>query len=235
MQAVVDQNRDLQAVNQQLEKLEARDRLAWSLEHLPGGHIMSSSFGVQSAVLLHLANDVAPGLPVVFLDTGYHFAETYRFVDELSQRLRLNLKVYRPQLSSAWQEARHGRRWDQGQAELRAYNHDNKVEPMRRALFELSANTWFSGLRRVQAPSRQQIGFVQRQWGRLKVHPLADWSDRQVHEYLSRHRLPYHPLRERGYISIGDWHTTRSLSDVDSEQQTRFHGLLRECGLHEVQ
>jgi len=222
------------SINRQLERLGALDRLAWSLEHLPGNHVMSSSFGLQAAVMLHLANEVAPGIPVVFLDTGYHFPETYRFVDQLSERLRLNLKVYRPSFSAAWQEARHGQRWEDGRDALRAYNHENKVEPMRRALFELSAGTWFSGVRRVQSAGRQRLEYIQRQWGRLKVHPLADWTDRQVHDYLSHHRLPYHPLRDRGYISIGDWHTTRSLKEVNDEQETRFHGLLRECGLHEL-
>ncbi|MGY6631359.1 MAG: phosphoadenylyl-sulfate reductase [Wenzhouxiangella sp.] len=225
---------DLRPINRQLERLDARDRLAWSLEHLPGNHVMSSSFGLQAAVMLQLTTEVAPGMPVVFLDTGYHFPETYRFVDQLSERLRLNLKVYRPVFSSAWQEARHGQRWDDGREALQAYNHENKVEPMRRALFELSVGTWFSGLRRTQSASRRQLDFIQRQWGRLKVHPLADWTDRQVHHYLSDRGLPYHPLRDRGFISIGDWHTTRSLTDVQGESDTRFHGLMRECGLHEL-
>jgi len=225
---------DLAAADRQLARLEARDRIAWSLEHLPAGQVLSSSFGVQAAVMLHLAGEVAPGIPVIFIDTGYHFAETYRFVDQLSQRLAINLKVYRPRLSAAWQEARHGKRWEEGRAALETYNRDNKVEPMRRALAELRAGTWFSGLRRSQSASRRQVGYIERQWGSCKVHPIADWSDREVHAYLQRHRLPYHPLRERGYISIGDWHTTRSLAEIDQENEARFFGLMRECGLHEL-
>lgn len=194
--------------------------------------MLSSSFGVQAALMLHLVGEVAPGLPVIFIDTGYHFAETYRFVDKLSERLEVNLKVYRPRLSAAWQEARHGRRWEQGRDGLERYNRDSKVEPMQRALGELRAGTWLSGLRRSQSATRAQLDFVTRQWRCIKVHPVADWSDRDVHAYLTRHALPYHPLRERGYVSIGDWHTTRSLSEVDSEDQARFFGLMRECGLH---
>jgi len=225
---------NIRAANQQLASLDARDRIAWALEHLPGQHVVSSSFGIQAALMLHLSNEVAPGIPVVFIDTGYHFAETYRFVDELVQRLSLNLKVYRPRRSAAWQEALHGRRWEQGRESLQAYNRDNKIEPMQRALDQLQAGTWFSGLRRSQSQTREGIDFVTVQWNRIKIHPVADWSDRDVHEYLHAHKLPYHPLREKGYVSIGDWHTTRSLQEVDSVEEARFFGLMRECGLHEL-
>ena len=225
---------DLDAVNRRLEQRDARGRIAWAFGCLPGRHVMSSSFGIQSAVLLHLANEVAPGLPVIFIDTGYHFAETYRFVDQLTQRLRLNLQVYRPHRSAAWQEARHGQRWEQGRQALADYNRENKVEPMQRALDELDVGTWFSGLRRSQSATRARLELVDRQWQRLKLHPLADWSDRDVHHYLVAHDLPYHPLREAGYISIGDWHSTQSLQEVDSPEQARFFGLMRECGLHDL-
>ncbi|WP_376694485.1 phosphoadenosine phosphosulfate reductase domain-containing protein [Wenzhouxiangella sp. EGI_FJ10409] len=70
--------------------------------------------------------------------------------------------------------------------------------------------------------------------GQLKVHPIADWTERDVHAYLQAHDLPYHPLREQGYVSIGDWHTTRSLKEVGSEDEARFFRLMRECGLHDL-
>lgn len=225
---------DIDAANRRLQALDARDRVAWALECMPGRHVLSSSFGIQSAVMLHLVGEVAPGLPVVFIDTGYHFAETYRFVDQLTERLGLNLRVYRPRVSASWQEARHGKRWEQGRERLEQYNRDNKVEPMQRALDELAAGTWFSGLRRSQSGTRSNVEFVSTQWSRIKILPVADWSDRDVHDYLVANDLPYHPLRDEGYVSIGDWHTTRSLKDVDSEEEARFFGLIRECGLHEL-
>lgn len=214
--------------------MRAENHIARALDSLPGNHIVSSSFGAQSAVMLHLVTRQAPDIPVVFVDTGYLFPETYRFADELTDRLGLNLRVYRPLVSSAWQEARYGKRWEQGLAGLDDYNRDNKVEPMERALDELEVGTWFAGLRRVQSGSRAHTPFVQRSGDRYKVHPIADWSDRDVHEYLRRHDLPYHPLWDRGYISIGDTHSTRSLAEVDSIEETRFRGLKRECGLHEM-
>ncbi|MEM9058051.1 MAG: phosphoadenosine phosphosulfate reductase family protein, partial [Pseudomonadota bacterium] len=94
--------------------------------------------------------------------------------------------------------------------------------------------TWFSGLRRTQSRSRRDTAFVERSGSVWKVHPIADWGDRAVHRYLKQHDLPYHPLWEQGYVSIGDVHTTRSLHEVDAVEQTRFFGLKRECGIHEA-
>ncbi|MBX3705192.1 MAG: phosphoadenylyl-sulfate reductase [Pseudomonadales bacterium] len=219
--------------NRDLAALDAPGRVRYALEHFPGQHVLSSSFGAQAAVSLHLLVRAAPDIPVVLVDTGYLFPETYLFVDALTEALRLNLKVYRSALSPAWQEARYGQRWNQGLAGIEAYNQENKVEPMRRAMQELQAGTWFTGLRRVQAESRAATPFVQVVDGRVKVCPIADWNDRDVHGYLKAYGLPYHPLWEKGYVSIGDVHTTRSLAEVDSVEETRFFGLKRECGLHE--
>lgn len=215
-------------------QLSAAERIEQALQELPGASLLSSSFGMQAAMMLHLLSSIDKNIPVIFIDTGYHFAETYRFLDVLTERLQFKLKIYRAQTSPAWQEARHGKRWEQGLAGIQAYNHDNKVEPMQRALRELDAGVWFSGLRRDQSSSRSQLPFVDQQWGTYKVHPLADWSDRDVHQYLQQHELPYHPLREQGYLSIGDWHTTRSIHEVDDDEKLRFFGLARECELHQI-
>jgi phosphoadenosine phosphosulfate reductase len=167
------------------------------------------------------------------IDTGYLFPDTYRFADELAERLHLNLKVYRALQSPAWQEARYGKLWEQGLDGLSRYNQMNKVEPMQRALDELGALGWIVGLRRAQASSRLHLDVLGLQDGYLKVHPIVDWNDKHVYDYLTAHDLPYHPLWEQGYPSIGDWHTSHKLTDGMSEEETRFFGLKRECGLHE--
>lgn len=224
----------LAGLNRRFETLSARDRVARALEMLPGTHVLTSSFGAQAAVTLHLVTRVSPQIPVVLIDTGYLFPETYRFVDELAERLRLNLKVFRSEASPAWQETRFGRLWEQGIAGIEQYNRINKQEPMERALAELRAETWISGLRRAQAPTRARIAPIELRRGRYHVHPIFDWTDRQVGRYLSENALPYHPLWNKGYLSIGDWHTTRSLADAGSVEGLRFFGLKRECGLHET-
>ncbi len=238
-QVPVDDDEALPATgNQLLAGMPASARVAWALTHLPGGHVLTSSFGIQAAVLLHLVTQQQPDIPVIFIDTGYLFPETYRFVDALTERLHLNLKVYRNQQSPAWQEARHGQRWQQGLSGLELYNRANKIEPMELALRELEVRSWFAGLRRSQSSSRTNIHFLTGQGEpgtrRWKIHPIADWSDRDVHEYLRQNQLPYHPLREQGYISVGDVQTTKPLHAVQTAEETRFFGLKRECGLHEI-
>ena len=223
----------LEELNTQLEKLDARARVEWAFANLPGTHIMSSSFGAQSAVMLHLINEVAPGTPVVLTDTGYLFPETYQFIDKLTEKLNLKVQVYNAPISAAWQEARYGKLWEQGSDGLAKYNELNKVEPMKRALEEFGAQTWFAGLRRSQSDSRQNLKVMQKQAKQWKIHPIIDLSNRQLHQYMKKNDLPYHPLWDQGYVSIGDWHTTRPLEAGMTEQDTRFFGLKRECGLHE--
>jgi len=225
--------RALAELNARLSRFSAERRVAWALEHVAGQHVLSSSFGAQSAVSLHLVTRQRPGIPVVLIDTGYLFPETYRFVDELTERLALNLRVYSAPLSPAWMEARHGRLWEQGVSGLDRYNRLRKVEPMQRALDELGVRTWIAGLRRSQSDSRAHLDFLQLQDGRWKLHPIADWSDRDVWHYLQQHDLPYHPLWHEGYVSIGDVHSTVRWQAGMREQDTRFFGWKRECGLHE--
>lgn len=225
--------RTLDHCNRKFDKQTAVERVLWSLTHLPEQFVVSSSFGAQAAVTLHLVTQEMADIPVVLVDTGYLFPETYRFIDELTERLALNLHVYRAANSPAWQEARYGDRWTQGAAGIAAYNEENKVAPMKKALRELNAGTWFAGLRRSQSRSRENTPFLEWSGNRWKVHPIADWTDRDVYKYLKRNNLPYHPLWEQGYISIGDRHTTRPIHEVDNEEQTRFFGQKRECGLHE--
>ncbi len=222
----------LAELNSRLIAMSAGERVAFALQHLPGTHVLSSSFGAQAAVALHLVSQQSPHIPVLFIDTGYLFPQTYLFADALQARLKLNLVVYRSSLSPGWLEARHGRLWERGLQGIETYNALTKVEPMRQALRERQAGTWISGLRRAQSASRAHVPVLEIRDGRYKLHPLFDWTDRDVGRYLQQHELPYHPLWEQGYVSIGDWHTTRPIGDVDNVEQTRFHGLKRECGLH---
>ncbi len=222
----------LDQINLKLESKPARQRVIWAIENLPGELALSSSFGIQSAVMLHLLADIKSDIPVILIDTGYLFDETYQFIDQLKRRLELNLHCFQPKISTAWQEARSGKLWLQGKAGIERYNQINKVEPMQRALKSLNVTSWFAGLRRDQSPTRQKLPVLSIQHGRFKIHPIIDWHKRDVHHYLSRHQLPYHPLWEQGYGSVGDHHTSQPLQAGMSDEQTRFFGLQRECGLH---
>ncbi len=218
--------------NLKLENTTAQERVAWAFEHLPSNFALTSSFGIQSAVMLHMMTQIQPDIPVVVTDTGYLFDETYQFIDQLKERLNLNLQVFRSDLSPAWQRARYGEQWLLGEKELKQYNQENKVRPLEKGLQQLQVNTWFSGVRRSQTAHRQSLPVLQVIRGRFKVHPIIDWSNKQIHEYLTEHDLPYHPLWEQGYVSVGDTHSSKPLSASMSEEETRFNGMQRECGLH---
>ena len=216
-----------------LESASAEDRVRWAVESFGEGLVLTTSFGVQSAVMLHLVTRITPGIPVIFIDTGYLFPETYRFARDLTERLKLNLKTFVPAATAAQQEALYGKQWESGLEGLKAYNFVNKVEPMDRAVRELRATAWLAGLRRSQGSTRAVLPVVQPQNKLVKIHPILDWDNRRVHRYLTEHGLPYHPLWEQGYVSVGDWHSTSKLEPGMQEEDTRFGGIKRECGLHE--
>ncbi|EEQ10815.1 Phosphoadenosine phosphosulfate reductase [Yersinia mollaretii ATCC 43969] len=228
-----EQTAALAEINRELESLTAQDRVSWALDNLPGEFVLSSSFGIQAAVCLHLVTRLRPDIPVILTDTGYLFPETYQFIDALTEKLQLNLQVFRAPQSPAWQEARYGKLWEQGVEGIERYNELNKVEPMNRALETLGAQTWFAGLRREQSGSRAQLPVLAVQRGVFKLLPIIDWDNRQIYHYLTQNGLSYHPLWEQGYLSVGDTHTTRKWEPGMSEEETRFFGLKRECGLHE--
>lgn len=228
----VEQKSELERINVFLAELTPEQRVAWALEFLPGNHALSSSFGIQGAVMLHLVSSQKADIPVILTDTGYLFAETYRFIDELTERLKLNVKIYSSELTPAWQEARFGLLWEKGLDGLDQYNRMNKVEPMQRALKENKVGTWLAGLRRSQSSTREALPILAIHGTRFKILPILEWSNKDIHEYLTGHGLPYHPLWEQGYVSVGDTHSSKPLELGMTEEETRFNGLKRECGLH---
>ena len=220
------------SLNEWLGSVDAETRVRWSLTNLPGPFALTSSFGAQAAVSLHLVTRQDPAIPVILIDTGYLFPETYQFVESLHKQLALDIRTFSGHQGVAEFEAQHGKLWEQGRAGLDQYLEIRKVEPMRRALQTLGIRSWFAGLRRSQAESRAKLNPLEVRDGRFKVHPIFDWSDRDVYLYLKAHGLPYHPLWDKGYVSIGDWHSTKALHEVESAEELRFAGLKRECGIH---
>ncbi len=225
---------DLEAVNRQLADAKAPQIVEWTAETFGDGLVMSTSFGIQAAVMLHMVTYVVPDIPVIWVDTGYLPPETYRFAEELTERLKLNLKVYQSSMSPARMEALYGRLWAEDNVEaLNSYDQLRKVEPMQQALRELKATAWLAGLRRNQTNHRQTLQLVNDQGEQYKVLPILEWNSKDIYEYLTAHDLPYHPFFDLGYVSVGDWHSSRPLTaDDQNERDTRFHGLKQECGLH---
>ncbi|MEL7333141.1 MAG: phosphoadenylyl-sulfate reductase [Cyanobacteria bacterium J06560_2] len=225
---------DLAALNEQMSQAEASELIEWGAKTFGNQLVMSTSFGIQSAVMLGLVTSVMPNIPVIWIDTGYLPAETYRFAEDLTKRLSLNLKVYQSPLSPARMEALHGRLWEEGTVEaFNQYDSIRKVEPIQRALEELDAKGWLTGLRSQQTDHRKTLDRITVQGDRYKLLPILHWTSRDIYMYLKEHDLPYHPYFKEGYVSVGDWHSSRPVGAGDTDgRATRFKGLKQECGIH---
>jgi phosphoadenosine phosphosulfate reductase len=204
----------------------------WAAGRFQGRLATSSSFGAQSAVMLHLVSVNAPGTPVILVDTGYLFPETYRFARDLTERFDLTLHVVTPRLTAAHQEALYGNLWEQGDEGVAQYLRINKVEPMQRALRDLGADGWMAGLRARQTEHRAALRRIDSQDGRVKVHPILHWTQDDIDAYIDRHDLPLHPLVKEGYRSLGDWHSTLPTLPDQDPRDGRTLGKKRECGIH---
>ena len=214
--------------------LSAREMIDWAVQSFGDGLVVTTSFGIQSAVMLHLTTSVRADIPVVWVDTGYLPPETYRYADELTERLQLNLHVAQAQLSPARMETLYGKLWESDDIDdLNRYDRIRKVEPLQHAFDELGSTAWLSGLRRDQTDFRRQLSHLSFDGTRHKLLPILDWSSRDVYEYLREHDLPDHPLFEQGFATVGDLHSSRPLQPGDSRaRDTRFGGRKQECGIH---
>ena len=186
--SVVESAENADSLSSVLADQSAGERIAELARRYPGQVVASTSFGLQAAVMLKLLREHAPEVPVVFIDTGYHFDETYQYAVDLTERLGLDVKVYRPQWSPAWQEAIHGKLWEQGEQGMEKYSILNKVEPMNRAIEETGAKVWLSGLRRSHSKTRVDRPFAQQQSKTIKAYPILDWDDKKVESAISPSR-----------------------------------------------
>ena len=224
---------DLRISLAELQAKEPAQRVQWAQENFPKESVVTTSFGAQSAAFLHLVSRAFPKIPVIFIDTGYHFPETLTFSRDLTKTLKLNLQIYRPKFSPEEIESRHGRLWELGPDGLEKFHEIIRIEPMRRAWGELNPKVWLAGLRRSGSDHRQRLEVLSRQDTRWKLLPILEWGDREVGAYLQTHHLPYHPLWSQGYVSIGDRVTTKRLDEVQDPRELRHFGWKRECGLHD--
>lgn len=228
---------ELTSAREQLQSCEALDRLVWARETFGSGFALTTSFGIQAAVLLHMASQLntqaGHPLPVIWVDTGYLPPETYRYADDLSRLLNLEPVVVQAAMSPARMEALHGRLWETGRVEdLELYHRIRKVEPLDRAFRELGVSCWASGVRGHQTDHRRAMSPLDPVRGLWSLRPLLTWSNRDIYYYMQEHKLPQHPLFEQGYSTVGDWHSSAPDTGDVSGRSTRFGGLKQECGIH---
>lgn len=221
--------KELAATDLDFENADPADIIKWAVEAVGSDRlVVATSFGPSGMVNLHLISEIAPEVPVVFIDTLYHFEETLELAARATERYGLDVRVYRAADSREEFERLHGERlWER---DLDAFHRLTKIEPMERALEGVAA--WITGRRRDQARTRAEMPYVEI-GDRIKVNPLADWTRKDVWSFIHEHDVPYNALHDRGYSSVGDAPLTTPVLAGEDERAGRWRGQDRlECGLH---
>ena len=227
--------KSIEETNKDLEKLSAQDQLQWGFKQFDQKFVLTTSFGIQSAVLLHMTTRIKSNKrpKVIWIDTGYLPKETYNYAEALTKLFELNLVVAQSHLSPARMEASYGRLWETGsQEDLDKYHQIRKVEPLENAFSSLNVHCWASGVRKGQTKNRESMSNIDYIRDRLTLRPLLHWTKKDIFYYMERNKLPQHPLFEKGYSTVGDWHSSDAENLNTKGRSTRFGGLSEECGIH---
>lgn len=225
-------------LNEQLSQLSAQDVLKWAITTLPGlwqTTAMGLTGMVSLDIISKLREDGSHPVPLMFIDTLYHFDETLKLADRIRAKYpKANLTVYRPRhwsTAAEFEAAKGEKLWETDET---LYDYLVKVEPARRAYQELGVKAVLTGRRRSQGGSRNTTPFIEvDDTGLIKVNPLANWSFQDVKAYITANNVPYNDLLDQGYRSVGDWHSTEPVAEGEDERAGRWKGREKtECGLH---
>ncbi|MBD1831927.1 phosphoadenosine phosphosulfate reductase [Cyanobacteria bacterium FACHB-472] len=228
---------DLDELNQRFDKAHPREILAWCVNNIPSGLVQTSAFNIDDLVMTDiLYRDLKPEnpVPVLFLDTLYHFPQTLELVAQAKELYNLNLKTYKIRevdSREAFAERYGEALWDK---DITQFHHLTKIEPLQRGLSELNTVAWITGRRRDQAATRADMPVLELDsQQRLKVNPLASWTRKQSWAYAAEHKMIYNPLHDQGYPSIGDEPITTQVAEGEDERAGRWRGMGKtECGIH---
>jgi len=226
---------DLDAVNRELAGGSPWDALRWAVETFGSKLTMATAFGPEGCVILHMLSRVDPDRTVrVFnLDTGYQFDETLKLRDRIADRYGIEVELVQPDLSVNEYEQEHGGPVYASNPDQCCF--DRKIVPLRRAIAGYDA--WISSIRADQSPHRAKASMVgwDPKFALYKVNPLLRWSRRDVWAFIVTHNVPYNPLHDQGYPSIGCWPRTKAVTDNTDERAGRWAGQAKtECGLHSL-
>ncbi|KAK2790834.1 hypothetical protein FQN53_008658 [Emmonsiellopsis sp. PD_33] len=228
----------LQFLNRQLQFLEPQDILRWCITSLPGLY-QTTAFGLTGLATLDMLSKLQIPRPqlvdLIFLDTLHHFPETLFLVDRIRKHYPSNtIHVYKPADVTTADEftAKYGSKLWESNDQL--YDWVAKVEPAQRAYRDLQVNAVLTGRRRSQGGKRGDLDIIEvDEAGLIKINPLANWSFAQVKQYITENNVPYNELLDRGYKSIGDWHSTQPVKENEDERSGRWKGQQKtECGIH---
>ncbi len=222
------------ALNQQLAEATPQEVLRWAVDRFGDKLTMATAFGAEGCCLIHMLAEIDPSIRIFNLETGYQFPETLQLRERIKERYGIEVEFVRPETTVAEYEAEHGGplyrlRPDQ-------CCHDRKLQPLRRAVVGYEA--WISAIRRDQTSHRAAAGVVQwdAKFNLVKVNPLLTWTRTEVWNFILKHDIPYNPLHDRGYPSIGCWPCTAAVGQGEDERAGRWAGSVKkECGLHVIE
>jgi phosphoadenosine phosphosulfate reductase len=221
----------LQAESQKLETATPQEIITWAVKNYFPKLTMATAFGPEGLVIIHMLAQIEARTPVFNLDTGYQFKETLQLRDEVARRYGIEVELKQPELSVAEFEAANG-----GPVYTHSPDrccHERKITVLQQASIGMRA--WMSGIRRDQSPDRARASIVgwDKKFGLVKVSPLANWTKSQVWKLITDENIPYNPLHDQGYTSIGCWPCTRAVMFGEDERAGRWSGSVKtECGLH---
>jgi phosphoadenosine phosphosulfate reductase len=222
---------EIQAASAALENAEPQEILLWAAQRFAPRFTMATAFGPEGMVLIHMLADVAPHTPIFNLDTGYQFKETLELREEVKRRYGIEVDLKQPDTTVPEYERQHGGPLYRTNPDQCCF--DRKVKVLQEAVAGMHA--WASAIRRDQSPDRAKAPIVgwDKKFSLVKVSPLANWTKQKVWAFILEHDIPYNPLHDRGYTSIGCWPCTRAVLLGEDERAGRWSGTAKtECGLH---
>jgi phosphoadenosine phosphosulfate reductase len=217
--------------SRRLDAAQPQEIIAWAVEKYFPKLTMATAFGPEGCVIIHLLSEIEPRTHVFNLDTGYQFKETLELRDRIAQRYGMEVELRRAQTTVAEYEAQHNGPLYQTNPDQCCF--DRKVTVLREAV--VGWNAWMSGIRRDQSTDRAGVPIVgwDKKFGLVKISPLANWTKNDVWKLITQHDIPYNPLHDQGYASIGCWPCTRAVMFGEDERAGRWSGTAKkECGLH---
>src|SRR5437870_1454451 len=222
---------EIEAESRRLETAEPQDVLRWVTQRFAPRFTMATAFGPEGMVLIHMLAEIAPQTPIFNLDTGYQFKETLELREEVKRRYGIAVEMKQAETSVEEYERQNGGAVYRTNPDQCCF--DRKVKVLQRAVTGMHA--WASAIRRDQSPDRAKAPIVgwDKKFSLVKVSPLANWTKQNVWAFITKHNIPYNPLHDQGYTSIGCWPCTRAVLLGEDERAGRWSGSAKtECGLH---
>ncbi|MDX1961892.1 MAG: phosphoadenylyl-sulfate reductase [Pirellulales bacterium] len=223
---------ELRGQSERLESATPLEILDWAVQTYYPKLTMATAFGPEGCVILWMLSRINKDVHVFNLDTGYQFAETLKLRDEIAQKYGIEVELTQPETTVAQYEALHGGPIYKTNPDQCCF--DRKISVLKRKASQ-GWTAWMSGIRRDQSPDRAKAAIVgwDKKFGLVKISPLANATKKDIWKWITENKIPYNPLHDQGYTSIGCWPCTRSVMDGEDERAGRWSGFAKkECGLH---